>query len=82
MRTAAAKEMREFLAETDGFLQFIFWGKQRKEKIPEEILRLAKERGKYRRRKDWQKADEIRKQISVLGYRIEDTAGGHEIKKI
>src|SRR3989344_5786074 len=82
MRTAAAKEMREFLAETDGFLQFILWGKQRKEKIPEEILRLAKERGKYRRRTDWQKADEIRKQISVLGYRIEDTAGGHEIKKI
>lgn len=39
-------------------------------------------RKQYREKKDWQKADEIRKEIEKLGYEIEDTENGTEIKKI
>ncbi len=51
-------------------------------KIPNDIKTLAQERKKARRRKDWQRADQLRQQIKGLGYRIEDTAKGPVIKKI
>jgi cysteinyl-tRNA synthetase len=51
-------------------------------KIPAEIKKLAETREKYRKENDWQKADEIRKKITKLGYQIEDTESGPKIKKI
>jgi len=39
-------------------------------------------REKYRDEKNWQKADEIRKEIKRLGYKIKDTKEGTEIKRI
>jgi len=47
-----------------------------------EVLELKKEREKARERKDWQKADEIRKKIKDLGYWLEDTKEGPKIKKL
>ncbi len=54
--------------------------KIKKQKIPKEILELVKQREKHRQTKEWQKADEIRKQIERQGYEIEDTAKGAVIK--
>jgi len=51
-------------------------------KIPAEVKRLVQEREKYRSQKNWQKADKIRKKIKELGYQIEDTEEGPEIKKL
>lgn len=51
-------------------------------KIPPKIEKLAKEREKYRSEKNWQKADEIRKEIEKLGYRIEDTGRGAVIEPL
>ena len=42
------------------------------QKIPQEIIKLAEERKRYRMEKNFQKADEIRKKIEALGYQIED----------
>jgi len=42
------------------------------QKIPQEIIKLAEERKRYRMEKNFQKADEIRKKIETLGYQIED----------
>jgi len=50
--------------------------------ISEEILNLAKEREKMREEKNWQEADEIRKQIEKRGYTVEDMASGSRIKKL
>ena len=50
------------------------------EKIPAEVVQLADERQKARQAKDWQNADEIRKQIKVKGYLVEDTKDGFIIK--
>jgi len=52
----------------------------KKEKIPKEIEELAKQREKYRKEKNWQKADEIRQKIEAQGFQIEDTPKGFKIK--
>jgi cysteinyl-tRNA synthetase len=46
--------------------------KEDKKVIPDNILELANERQKARENKDWQKADELRKEIESLGYTIKD----------
>lgn len=48
--------------------------------IPEEILKLAQKREKARRDKDFNKSDEIRKEIEAKGYSIKDSDLGFEIK--
>ena len=48
--------------------------------IPLEIKKLAEERESARKNKDWKKADEIRNKINTLGYSINDTPNGIEIK--
>ncbi|MFZ5559354.1 MAG: cysteine--tRNA ligase [Patescibacteria group bacterium] len=50
--------------------------------ISAEIKKLVAEREKFRKQKDFKKADQIRKKIKSLGYWVEDTAKGPKIKKI
>ena len=54
----------------------------KKTRIPQEILRLAKQREDYRKAGQWQKADEMRRKIKKMGYWIEDTKTGPKIKKL
>jgi cysteinyl-tRNA synthetase len=51
-------------------------------KIPKEIKELVKIREEYRKKGDFEKADEIREKIKEMGYWIEDTKEGPRIKKI
>ncbi|MDD2696622.1 MAG: cysteine--tRNA ligase [Candidatus Pacebacteria bacterium] len=76
-----AKAILAFLKEIDKVFNFIFWKKEKQE-IPEEVIKLVKEREKCRKEGLWQKADEIRKEIKELGYWVEDTKDGSKIKKI
>ncbi len=76
-----AKTILDFLKETDDIFGFIF-PEKKKEKIPAEVSDLVKEREKYRKEGAWQKSDEIRKKLQKLGYKIEDTKEGPEVKKI
>ncbi len=48
--------------------------------IPEEIQNLAKQREQARKNKEWDKADQIRKQIQKQGYQIEDFKKGYKLK--
>ena len=50
--------------------------------IPEEIEKLAIERKSARTHKNWQKSDEIREKIKLLGYEIKDIDDGYQIYKI
>ena len=54
----------------------------KKPKIPQEILKLVREREEYRKKGDWKSADEIRKKIKELGYWVEDIDEGPKIKKL
>jgi cysteinyl-tRNA synthetase len=75
-----AKNILEFFKKIDYFFGFIF--AEKTEKIPDEVLALAKEREKFRQAKDWQKSDELRDKIKDLGYEVKDTPNGPELKKI
>ena len=77
-----AKKILEFLKKIDKIFNFIFWGKRKKLKIPQEIKKLVNLREKYRKKSDWQKADQVRQKIKKMGYRIEDTTKGPKIKKL
>jgi cysteinyl-tRNA synthetase len=56
--------------------------KKVKQAIPAEIKKLAKDREKFRKNKEWEKADRAREEIERRGYVIEDTKDGVSIKKI
>jgi len=81
VRPKDASLFLELLNKIDKVFNFIFW-KKPKEKIPRTLLDLVKQREECRKNGLWQKADEIRKKIKELGYRIEDTKDGSKIKKI
>ena len=49
------------------------------EDIEEKVKRLIEERNNYKKVKDYEHADEIRKQIEELGVKIKDTREGTEI---
>jgi len=55
--------------------------KVKTKEIPSSVLKLVKEREKYRKEKNFKKADEFRKKIESLGWLIEDTSQGPIIKK-
>ena len=76
-----AKDVLEFLRRADKFFNFIFWPKA-KEKIPAELSRLAGQRQEYREKKEWHKADEIRKEMKKLGWTVEDTDEGPKVKHL
>lgn len=75
------KEIINFLKKIDNFLNFIFWPEKKKQ-IPKTIKDLAKEREKARKEKNFEKADELRKKIEDMGYKIEDTEKGTALKLI
>ncbi|MFA7286507.1 MAG: cysteine--tRNA ligase [Patescibacteria group bacterium] len=50
--------------------------------IPDTVQQLASEREKARKEKRWADADSARDEAQRLGYRIEDTPSGPQIKKI
>ena len=55
--------------------------KKKDYEIPEEIIKIAKEREKARKNKDWAKSDELRDLISKKGFLIKDLQNGYKIEK-
>ncbi|MFH1890010.1 MAG: cysteine--tRNA ligase [Candidatus Kuenenbacteria bacterium] len=56
--------------------------KKEKAIIPDEIKKLAAARQQARQEKNFSKADKLRSEIKKLGFEIEDTSDGFEIKKL
>ncbi len=52
----------------------------KKIKVPEEVQKLIAKREIARNEKDFKKSDELRKEVKRLGYEIEDSKNGVEIK--
>jgi cysteinyl-tRNA synthetase len=49
--------------------------------IPHEVAQLAEEREKARREKNWKRSDELREQISALGWEVRDTKDGPKLTR-
>jgi cysteinyl-tRNA synthetase len=52
-----------------------------KTKIPDEVMKLVKERESARKKKEWAISDALRGQIKSLGYVVQDTKEGFNLKK-
>ncbi|MBI4137981.1 MAG: cysteine--tRNA ligase [Candidatus Wildermuthbacteria bacterium] len=70
-----------FLKDADKILKCIFWGREKTEKVPADIVELAEQREVFRKHKEWEKADEARKDIETRGWTVQDTSGGYFLKK-
>jgi len=75
----SAKEKYKLLLEFDKVFGLDL-DKIKEIKIPAGIKELAEKREKYRKEKNWKKADQIRKEIKKLGFEIEDTPKGPKIR--
>src|SRR6478672_10880641 len=49
--------------------------------IPDEVAQLAQQRENARREKDWKRSDELREQISALGWEVRDTKDGPKLTR-
>ena len=56
--------------------------KKEKIEIPLEIKKIADEREKARKEKDWKKSDELREKIKKKGWQIDDADSEYKIRKI
>ena len=52
------------------------------DQIPQEVKDMAETRWQAKKDKNWAMADEMRNQITALGYQILDSKDGYEIKKL
>jgi len=56
--------------------------KKEKVSVPDEVRMLVEERKKYRKEGNWKRADELREKIKKLGFYVDDTKEGVEIRNI
>ena len=83
MDSKTAKQFLDLINKFDSVFGLkLLKERERKIKIPKEVLLLLKQRKEFRQNKEWQKADIIRKKVKKLGYKIEDTKKGQKLKKI
>lgn len=54
----------------------------KEEIVPEEVLKILKEREQARADKNFTKSDELRAEINKLGYDVKDTGEGQKVSKI
>jgi len=81
LRDEKAEGKYQTLKEMDKVLGLDVFKKDKIE-IPRKVKELAEQRENARKNKDWKKADELREKIKQLGFILEDTPKGTEIKKI
>lgn len=56
--------------------------KNEKVEIPDDVLKIVKEREEARKNKDWKKSDELREKIKKKGWQVDDIKEGYKLKKI
>jgi len=76
-----ASEIYKFFQEINEIFGIIDFTKVN-QTIPAKIKKLAELREKARQEKDWQKSDDLRKQIETQGFTVEDTPRGPVVKSI
>ncbi|MCX6733118.1 MAG: cysteine--tRNA ligase [Candidatus Roizmanbacteria bacterium] len=78
-----AEEKLSFLTDADALLGLQLLKEEEEiDVIPSEVIDLAKQRNIAKEKKEYAKADELRKQIESKGYKVEDTKGEYTIKKL
>jgi cysteinyl-tRNA synthetase len=76
-----AKKIYTFFQEIDKIFGIINFKKVNRT-IPTEIKKLVKDREQYRKEQNWQKSDELRREIEKNGFTVEDTKDGSVVKNL
>ena len=75
-----ARKIYRFFKEINEIFGILDFKKIEKKKIvPEKIRKLIELREKMRTQKKWEEADELRRKIQKLGYKIKDTKDGPKV---
>ncbi|OQA91099.1 MAG: Cysteine--tRNA ligase [Elusimicrobia bacterium ADurb.Bin231] len=74
-------DVQTFLSKLLEFCDILGLKIQNDTDIPAAVSLLSEKRHQARKEKNWQLADDLRKEIENLGYTIEDTGTGTKIKK-
>lgn len=77
----SSQEKYDLLLDFDQVLGLGLKGVEQIE-IPKKVKHLVEIREQYRKAGDFKKADQMRKEIEKLGYRVEDTKKGSKVKPI
>ena len=77
-----ANQIYVFFEEIDSIFGIIDFKKLKTSNVPGEVLKLVKIREDYRQSQEWQKADEVRKEIEKYGFLVDDTKDGTILKKV
>ncbi len=78
MSAKDAKSVIQFMKKMDKVLNVL---QHKKAIVPKEVLLLVQQREEARKKKDWQRADQLRNEITKQGYIIEDTPEGANMKR-
>ena len=79
-KSLGSKQKLELIKDFDEVLALDLL-KIKSEKIPKEIIELAKKREKARKDKNWKLSDDIRDKINKKDYLIEDSNEGYKLKR-
>ena len=78
----SSEEKYELVKNFDRVLGLELLKEEKVDAIPEEIIALAEARKQAKEKKEYEKSDELRKQIEEKGYKIEDSKGEYTLKKL
>jgi len=78
----SADRMYQFFQEINKVFDIIDFRKLGKAELPREVKKILLDREKCRKNSQWQKADQLRKEIEKYGFLVEDTRDGPVLKKI
>ena len=74
--------LEKLLIQYKSFAAVLGLFEKKDKKIPIEVLKLVEKRETARENKQWEKADSLRAKVKELGYSVQDTKAGPQIKKI
>lgn len=80
--SSSPEEKLSYLTDVDDLLGLGLMKDEEVTEIPQEITDLAEQRKQAKAKKEFAKADELRKQIEEKGYKVEDAKGEYTIKKL
>jgi cysteinyl-tRNA synthetase len=76
---ADLQKAEDSILELGEFFQIV--PKIQEEEAPDQVMRLVEEREKARKNRDWAAADALRLRIRELGYLVEDSTEGSQVRK-
>jgi cysteinyl-tRNA synthetase len=76
-----ASQVVDVFRKMDEVLGIIFFGKQEKSEIPEEVKTLLEQRAAARAAKNWGESDKLRDEIASLGWIVKDSREGQSVTK-